>query len=465
MVYPGKAWENRTPGEVGLDGEKLKAMSDYAGGFGCVVRGGYMVYAWGDAKKQKDVASAVKPVYTHFLLKAVESKRLSSIDEPVRMVETRLDGLNKPLGYKDRGITWRHLCNQVSCYGVQEKPGEAFDYSDYNMALFFDSLFLKVYKTTWGKVDRDVLHPMLTDILQCQDEPSFTAFGTGNRAGRLAISPRDFARFGLLYLRGGKWRDKQLISAEHARLAVRTPLPISIPRTQGKKAEMIKGQRSIGGGNNQCDHNGNYSFAWWVNGVGRDGKRNWPDAASDVYGCFGHGDIRAMVVLPSLDLIVSWNDTKIKGSKMVNQALKLLEDSVTQSGAGGGHIIVDSEHPQWLKRKGGRPFFMCGPGDPEDFLYRGKLRTDGTREGDQAELIEKIKGTGANCIYLMAVRSHGGDGDKTHNPFVNNDASKGVNPKVLEQWEEWFSEMDRNGIMIYFFLYDNSTRIWALRLL
>ena len=108
---------------------------------------------------------------------------------------------------------------------------------------------------------------------------------------------------------------------------------------------------------------------------------------------------------------------------------------------------------------------MCGPGDPEDFLYRGKLRTDGTREGDQAELIEKIKGTGANCIYLMAVRSHGGDGDKTHNPFVNNDASKGVNPKVLEQWEEWFSEMDKNGIVIYFFIYDYSTRIWALRLL
>jgi hypothetical protein len=125
-----------------------------------------------------------------------------------------------------------------------------------------------------------------------------------------------------------------------------------------------------------------------------------------------------------------------------------------------GQIIVDSEHPQWLKRKGGGPFFMCGPGDPEDFLYRGDLRPDGTRDGDQMRLIEKMKGTGANCIYLMAVRSHGGDGDKTHNPFVNNDPRKGINSGVLAQWEKWFTEMDDSGIVIYLFLYDDSARPW-----
>ena len=39
-VYPGKRWEARTPGEAGVDVRKLKEMSDYAGGFRCVVRGG-----------------------------------------------------------------------------------------------------------------------------------------------------------------------------------------------------------------------------------------------------------------------------------------------------------------------------------------------------------------------------------------------------------------------------------------
>ena len=460
LVYPGKEWAVKRPDEVGLVAAKLKALSDYAGGFGCVVRDGLLVYTWGDASKRKDVASAVKPVYTHFLLKAIEQGKLKGIDELVCKVDPSLSSLNKKLGFKDRKITWRHLCNQVSCYGVQEQPGRAFDYSDYNMALFFDTLFLKVYGSTWKMVDRDVLHPELANLLQCQDKPTFMAFGMGNRPGRLAISPRDFARFGLLYLRKGKWKGKQLISAKNATLAVTSPLPLSVSRTKGKGAEMVAGQRSIGGGNNQCDHNGSYSFAWWVNGVARDGKRNWPDVPNDVFGCFGHGDIRAMVVMPSLDLIVSWNDTKIRGNKMVNHALKLLKDSVIQAGPQSGQIIVDPDHPQWLKRRGGGPFFMCGPGDPEDFLYRGKLNPDGTRNGDQEALIERLKGTGANCIYLMAVRSHGGDGNKTHNPFVDNDARKGVNSKVLEQWEVWFAEMDKNGIVIYFFFYDDSARIW-----
>ena len=127
---------------------------------------------------------------------------------------------------------------------------------------------------------------------------------------------------------------------------------------------------------------------------------------------------------------------------------------------GGNQIVADAEHSQWLKRKDGRPFFMCGPGDPEGFLYRGKRNPDGTREGDQMALINKLKGTGANCIYLMAIRSHGGDGDKTHNPFLDNDPRKDLNPKVLDQWETWFAEMDKNGIVIYFFIYDDAVRIW-----
>ena len=463
LVYPGKKWAVKRPGEVGLDVRKLKELSDYAGGFGCVVRYGYMVYTWGDASRRKDVASAAKPVYAHFLFKAVEDDRISSVDERVNRWEPRLNQINKDLDYKDREIRWRDLANQISCYGLAEAPGTAYAYNDWQMALFWDTLFKKVYGVSYETVDADVLNPKLTDQLQCQDEPTFMAFGVKDRPGRLAISPRDFARFGLLYSRRGRWRAKQLISAEHTTLAVTSPLPNSIPRTAGQEAEMIPGQRSMGSKripDNQCDHLGSYSWLWWTNGVGRDGRRHWPDVPIDTYGCFGHGGIRAMVVMPSLDLMVSWNDTKIRASKMENHALKLLEDSVIASGPRSGQIIVDPEHRHWLKRKDGGPFFMCGPGDPEDFLYRGKIKPDGTRDGDQTALIEKLKGTGANCIYLMAVRSHGGDGDKTHNPFVNNDPRKGINSKVLAQWEGWFSEMDNNGIVVYLFLYDDNARIW-----
>jgi len=344
LVYPGKEWAEKNPEEAGLDAKKLKELSDYAGGSGCVVRHGYIVYTWGEASRRKDVASAAKPLYSHFLFKAIEDGRISGLDEHVNKWEPRLNLINSNLDYKDHGITWRHFANQISCYGLTESPGTAFAYNDWQMALFWDTLFTKVYGANYETVDAQVLHPILTDQLQCQDNPTFMAFGMKDRPGRLGISPRDFARFGLLYLRKGKWKDRQLLSREHATMAVSSPLPNSIPRAGNQAAEMIPQQRSIGSKNipdNQCDHVGSYSWLWWTNGVGRDSSRHWPDVPTDTYGCFGHGGLRAMVVLPALDLIISWNDTKIEGREMENHVLKLLVDSVRSSAPGSGRIIVD----------------------------------------------------------------------------------------------------------------------------
>ncbi len=143
-----------------------------------------------------------------------------------------------------------------------------------------------------------------------------------------------------------------------------------------------------------------------------------------------------------------------------------------------GQIMVAPDNPSWLvynrdANKDGRldPYFMCGPGDPEGFLYRGTRNLNGTRNGDQEELIEKIRVNGGNCIYLMAVRTHGGDAwkdaerdpesfpDKKHNPWVNQNPAYGLNPDLLDQWELWFTEMDRNGITIYLFIYDDAIRV------
>ncbi len=121
-----------------------------------------------------------------------------------------------------------------------------------------------------------------------------------------------------------------------------------------------------------------------------------------------------------------------------------------------GQIVVDTQYPAWFKYQGGGPFYLCGPGDPESFLYRGTRNADGTRNGDQVSLIQKLVGTGANSIYLMAIRSHGGDGDDTENPYIDSDLTKGLDNDILNQWETWFTTMDNNGIVIFFVLYDDS---------
>ena len=461
-VYPGDTWEVREPAIAGLDATGLAEFGERVGGRGCVVRAGYLVYTWGDAARRGDVASAAKPWYAHFLLRALEDGRIPSLDQPVVEIEPRLREINQALGFKDRRITWRHMANQISCYGVSEPPGTAYDYNDWQMALFWDSLFLGVYGATWDNVDETVLHPLLTDLLGCEDNPTFMAFGTGDRPGRVGVSPRDFARFGLLYLRGGRWRDRQLISPEHARMAVSSSLPNTIPQTAGVAAAMIEGQRTMGSTrvpDNQGDHLGSYSWLWWLNGVSRTGERNWPSAPVDSYGALGHGGREGMIVIPSLDLIVSWNESGMQGSAAQDAALAALVGAARPEPM-HGQVTVDPEHPQWLQRYGVGPFFMCGPGDSEDFLYRGEMQPDGTRDGDQMELIDRMAGTGANCLYVMAVRSHGGDGDATENPFIDHDPARGLSETVLAQWEGWFRAMDDAGITIFLFVYDDSARIW-----
>lgn len=125
-----------------------------------------------------------------------------------------------------------------------------------------------------------------------------------------------------------------------------------------------------------------------------------------------------------------------------------------------GQIVPVPGNPSWLQHSNGSPFFMAGPGDPEGFLYRGHMNPDGTRNGDQLDLIKKLSLTGANSFYLMAVRSHGGDGNFTENPFLNNNPGEELNRAILEQWEKWFSKMDEAGIVIFFIFYDDGSKIW-----
>lgn len=125
-----------------------------------------------------------------------------------------------------------------------------------------------------------------------------------------------------------------------------------------------------------------------------------------------------------------------------------------------GQIVVNPDRPTWLAYYGEGPAFVCGPGEPEDFLFRGELLSDGTRAGDQEALIQKLALTGANSTYLMAVRSHGGDGDSTHNPFTDHDPAKGLDADVLDQWENWFTAMEEHDIVVFFFIYDDGALVW-----
>jgi CubicO group peptidase (beta-lactamase class C family) len=329
QTVPGTAWEDCAPEAAGLSREKLDALRDLASGRGCVVRGGRLAYTWGDASKSADVASAVKPVISTLLLMAVHEGKLLSVDARVADVEPRLTG-------KDAAITWRHLACQLSGYGLEEAPGAAYAYNDYALALYYDALMEKVFRENGTKVLKD----RLGGALGFQDPVTFEAFGSKDRPGRLAISPRDFARFGLLVLRGGTWGDRTLVPPGLLYMSISSAIPASTPRTGGKDGTMLPGQRTLGGAKNITPVGpGYYSFNWWLNGVDDQRRQLFVEGPGELVAALGHGGTRALWIFPSLDLVVSWNDAKIDDhdrspgnpDSKINRAVRLMVESVIRA--------------------------------------------------------------------------------------------------------------------------------------
>ena len=358
-VFPGRSWARAAPSAVGLNETKLDAFRAFLGpeSHGVVVRYGRLAYSWGAFTERHDVASAVKPTFAHFLMLALERGYISSVDDAVVDWEPRLATLNAALGHKDRNITWRHMANQISCYEIAALPGTAFDYNDWQMELFFQTLVLKAWgrglrgqgKTlTLEEANAELLQRTLAEPIGCEDTPTWLYYGNKSSIGRLGISNRDFARIGLLYLGGGKWggaadgkqQQQQLISEEHVRLVTRDPVPLSVPRageggTSGAAAEIIAGIGSLGSTkqpDNQAAHNGSYSWTWWLNEEQATGRLFRPTAPPDLYGAFGDGRYgpSTMSVLPSQEMVVSWNHAVWKSWNVSkeNEAFRLLMEAV-----------------------------------------------------------------------------------------------------------------------------------------
>jgi CubicO group peptidase (beta-lactamase class C family) len=184
------------------------------------------------------------------------------------------------------------------------------------------------------------LRTRLAEPLQFEDAFTFNAFGPNNRPGRLALSCRDFARFGLLYLRGGHWHGLELLQTQFVKLAVSSPIAPSTPLTRGVDADMLPRQRTMGGKKNITNVGpGFYSFNWWLNRTNAAG-RLFVDAPHDAYVASGHGGKRSLVIFPSLDLIAVWNDSVIDDHDQSpgnprtrnNRALRVLATAIQDAG-------------------------------------------------------------------------------------------------------------------------------------
>ena len=350
-VFPGAVWEERTPEEAGLNPAALEALAEHVGGRGCVVRDGYLVYSWGDIAQSGDVASAFKPLLSTLLFFAVQEGLIEGPEARVAAHEPRLRDLDPD---KDGRITWKHLAQQTSGYGLSEAPGEAYSYNDYAITLYYDTLMDRVFEAHGN----EVLARYLGEPLQFEDPYTFEAFGPHDRPGRLGISVRDFARFGQFILHKGQWRGERLLDTHFIDEMLDTILPADTPITSGEDAPMLKGQRTLGGGKTITDAGpGFYSFNWWRNGVNREGERLYMDGPEDLLLAGGHGGRRNLWLFPSQGLIVVWNDSHIDDhddspgnpETLSNQAVRLIMAAVNDAPSQPrARTTVAIEGDRWL---------------------------------------------------------------------------------------------------------------------
>lgn len=285
--------------------EALRELAELVGGAGFVAHQGQGLFRWGHDHRPRYVASLKKSLISVLMLQAVDQGLISEVDDLVVKFEPRLGKLNDGV---DAAITWRHLACMTSGYGLVEPPGVAFAYNDYAVALWYDVLMDKVYR----EKGTQVLRRQLAEVLAFEDEVTFQAFGEGGFEPKLRISARDLARFGQLILDGGVRDGRVILSEESMATLLGSVVPVSVPLSSGKLAEMLPGQKTVGGTRNLSSIGpGRYTCHLWLNKRGPRNLLMMPDAPEDTILASGKWGEAMLWMIPSLDLVVAWNDSEI----------------------------------------------------------------------------------------------------------------------------------------------------------
>lgn len=244
---------------------------------GMIVRRGYLVAEWGDPDRVDVTFSVTKSFLSTVVGLAYDRGLIRSLDAPVRNdvpVVVTLKGDPPPVaGGSDslpfevlepfesdhnRGITWDHLLRQTSDWEgtlwgkpdwadrpegdpeewrqrPRDPPGAVFRYNDVRVNLLALAA-LGVWRRPLPQVLREqVMDPIgasstwrwygyANSWVVLDGELMQSVSGGAHWGGGMWISTRDLARFGLLTLRGGKWRGRRILSERWMRLAT-TPGP------------------------------------------------------------------------------------------------------------------------------------------------------------------------------------------------------------------------------------------------
>ena len=257
-------------------GEAVGPFKERGAPTGVILRGGYLVAEWGEPQRVDMTFSVTKSFLSSTVGLAYDRKMIRSLNDkvidymsPIVVLSgaERSDRPDRSRGMlyypfdtpHNRTLTWNHMLRQVSdlegtLWGKPEwadrpspnpaewrtrprnAPGTVYEYNDVRV----NALALAALEV-WRRPLPQVLREYIMDPIGASNtwrwlgyETSWVLMdgqavqsvaGGGHWGGGMFINARDMARFGLLTMRRGKWKDRQLLSEEWVKMAT-TPTPV-----------------------------------------------------------------------------------------------------------------------------------------------------------------------------------------------------------------------------------------------
>ncbi len=270
---------------------------------GVVIYKGYVVAEFGDTTWADPTYSVAKSMMSTVAAIAVRDGKLAGLDEPVgRTVKD--GGYDTP---RNALVTWKmHLQQETEWEGEMfgkkddfvgtkafgegerkprelKRPGTFYEYNDVRINRLGQSL-LRTFKEPVPDVFRrevmDVIGasntwrwiPYHNSYVEVDGKKMASVSGGTRWGGGVWINANDMARFGYLWLRGGKWGEKQVLPPAYVKAAI-------APSAHGP----------------------DYGYLWWLNTQGK----NYPGLPATAYGARGAGS-NTITILPEQDLVVVW---------------------------------------------------------------------------------------------------------------------------------------------------------------
>ncbi len=301
----------------------LGPVKDRGGPSGIILHNGYVVAEWGDTRRVDMTFSVAKSYLATTAGLALDRGLIRDVrDSVARYVNDGGFG-----SAQNRAITWHQLLNQTSEWEgtlwdkpdvadrragrdrTLQTPGTFWEYNDVRVNRAALAL-LRVFKEPLPVVlKREIMDPIGASptwewhgyrnayvTIDGTRMPSVS--GGGHWGGGVWASTRDHARFGLLMSRGGKWRDKQLLSERWVKMAT-TP----------------------------TDMKPVYGYMWWLN----TNRAQYPAASERAFFALGAGG-NVIWIEPEHDLVavVRWMDTR-----KINEFMGMVRGAVVaESGIG-----------------------------------------------------------------------------------------------------------------------------------